>query len=145
LNCTRSVHVTAIAEQLLRTRFALLAEGTAPGCKPGFKAGCAIAIVTGPAPGAIQILAAVARVRVLNLQEIEVLLPVRTFFLKRRGTVANCNPLNATILELTGFSHISEILISGHRASAKGSLLNGTVESFFLSGRYFRSYEIAHR
>src|SRR5438874_102218 len=102
----------------------LLAERTALCGKARFKPGRAVAIVAGPALGAVQILAAAACVRVLNFQKFEMFFPIGTLFLKRRGTVTDLNPLQGPVVELAGFRHISEIFISGDRSSAERAVFN---------------------
>ena len=99
-------------------------EGAALACQPLFKSRGAIAVVAGPALSAVEVAAAAPRVRVLDFQEVEIYFPVGTLFLKRRGTVADLNPLSASILELPGFSHISKIFASGDRPPAQRSVVD---------------------
>lgn len=81
---------------------------------------------------------------ILNLQEIEVLLPVRAFFLEGCRTVANLDPLHGSILELPGFIHISEIFVSGDGSPAQGSPVDCAVQTLFLARFYFCGNEVSH-
>src|SRR5262249_35974572 len=104
-----------------------------------------IAIVAGPILSSVQIATAAARMSILNFQKIEVLFPVRTLFLQRRRTVTNLNPLNAPILELPRFRHVSEVFVSRDRSSTKRFLLDRALEHFFSAGLHFGGNEISHR
>src|SRR5262247_575177 len=77
--------------RLLRLR-PVRAERTSLAGEPLFQTGRAIAVIARPAFGAIQVAAAASCMRILHLQQVEILFPVRTFFSKRRGTVTNLNP-----------------------------------------------------
>src|SRR5262249_39080010 len=113
--------------------------------KTRFKASCAVAVIARPILGPVQIAAAAARVGILNLQELEILFPVRTLFLERREAVTNFNPLHRSILEFSGFPHVSQILVTCDISSPKRSIFDRVVEGLFLARSDFRSDEISHR
>src|SRR4051812_32919345 len=92
---------------------------TALRCETSLESLAAVAVAAAPRLGAVEIAAAAARVRILNLVEREVRLPVVALFGERRGAVAHLDPLHAAIVELTGGVHVAEVLVAGHRAAAE--------------------------
>ena len=104
----------------------------------------AVAILACPVLGAVEIAASAAGVSILYFLEIEILLPVRPFFLKRRWTVADFHPLERTVIQLPGFRHIAEVFISGDRTSAESSILNRLFQRRFPAGLDSGGDEISH-
>jgi hypothetical protein len=113
-------------------------------CEAGLKTGGAIAVIARPRFGAIQIAAPASRVRVLNFQKLEVLLPVWALFRQRRPAVTNLNPLYAPILELASLAHISKVFVAGDRSSPQRPILDRTFKRLRLSGLHFCGNEISH-
>jgi hypothetical protein len=64
-------------------------------------------------------------VRILGLDELEILFPVGAFFLKRSRAVTNLDPPYSLIRKKAGVAHITEIFAFGQRALAQGPTLNG--------------------
>ena len=73
---------------------------------------------------AVQVAAAAADVRVLDLLEGEVRLPVRAFLGERRRAVADLDPLHAAVVELARGIHVPEVFVAGHRAETERSVGN---------------------
>jgi hypothetical protein len=82
--------------------------------EPRVEAGGAVTLAAGPRLRPVQIAAAAARVRVLDLFEGEVRLPVLPLLGQRRGAVADLDPLHAAIVQLTRGVHVAKILVAGH-------------------------------
>ncbi|MGA8552946.1 MAG: hypothetical protein WB630_00895, partial [Candidatus Acidiferrales bacterium] len=64
---------------------------------------------TGPRFGSIIIAATAPVVRVLNLGQFEVLLPIGLLFLQRSRTVANLDPTRRTVFAKARVVHVSQI------------------------------------
>jgi hypothetical protein len=62
--------------------------------------------------------------RILHLDEFEVLLPIRPLLLEGGWTEADLNPSGRTVRAKAGVLHIPQILAAGYRTFAKSSLLN---------------------
>jgi hypothetical protein len=58
-------------------------------------------------------------VRILDLDELEVLLPIRAFFLQGRWTVADLHPPGRAVIGNPSVVHISQVLAAGDRTFAK--------------------------
>jgi len=99
-------------------------EGFACGTQFLFQAFGAIALSASPGFRAVLVAAAATVVRVLHAGEIEVLLPVGTFFLKRRGTIADLHPSRGFVQAKTGIFHISQIFAFGNRAFTQGLIVD---------------------
>ena len=61
---------------------------------------------------------------VLHTGEIEILLPVWTFFLKRRGTIADFDPSCGFVWPEAGIFHIPEVFAFGNRAFTQGLIVD---------------------
>src|SRR4051812_12944702 len=109
-----------------------------------FEAGRAVAVAAGPRLGAVQIAAAAARVGVLHLLQIEVLLPVLTFFRQRGIAVADFHPLHASILVRARLAHVAEVFVAGDRTPAQRVLVDGPLEGLRPVRLHARRDEIAH-
>src|SRR5262249_36612059 len=94
-------------------------ERAAASCEPRFPTGRAVAVSTPPGLGSILIAATAARMRILDLLEIEVLGPVFTLFRQRCCTVADFHPLDATVCVLAGIGHVAKVLVAGNRSLAQ--------------------------
>ena len=114
-------------------------ERLSSGCKTGFKAFGAIAIVAGPAFRAVDVAAAASSMGILHLEEIEILFPVGSLFIERRIAVANFDPLYPAIRELTGFIHISLVLVARDRTASKRTIFDGTLERVVMALLYLRA------
>ena len=82
--------------------------------------------------------------RILNLEKIEIFLPVRPFLIEWFVAIADLDPLHAVIIELSSFRHISKIFAACNGSTAKRSIENGTGKCLRSSGFYFRSNEVTH-
>src|SRR5262249_49584934 len=83
-----------------------------------------VAVAASPGLIAVQIATTRARVRVLHLYQFEILFPVLTLFRQRRRTVADFDPLHATVVELTRRRHVSQVFIAGDRPVAERSVVD---------------------
>src|SRR5690348_7719331 len=104
----------------------------------------AVAVGAGPWLFAVEVAAAAPRVCVLHLDEIEVLLPIRTFFRERRRAVAHLHPLNAVIVVLARGVHVAEILVARDRSVAERAAVNRAVERRAATRLHARGDEVAH-
>ena len=86
-------------------------------CEPGLEAGSAVAIVTSPVLSAVQVTAAAPGMSILDLEQLEVLFPIRTFLRERSRAIANFNPLNRAVIELPRLFHVSRVFVTGNGAS----------------------------
>jgi hypothetical protein len=84
----------------------------------------AIAGLAGPRLGSVIIPALPAIMRVLHLDQIEVLLPVGSLFLEGSRTIANLNPAGSAVLAKSGFAHVPQVLAFGYGTIAQGSVFN---------------------
>jgi dolichol-phosphate mannosyltransferase len=80
---------------------------------------------------AAQITAPIPRMRVLDAQYLKVLFPILPLFRERRCTVADLHPLAGTVVAQAGVGHVAQVLITGHRPSAKRGGLDGTEQVRF--------------
>jgi hypothetical protein len=94
--------------------FAGSAKGLALGREACLQAYGAIAVIAGPMFGSVPVAAAAPCVRVLDFQQVEIFLPVRTLFRERCGTVTDFNPLDAAVFHLASGLHVAKILIAGN-------------------------------
>ena len=100
-------------------------EGFASGIQFLLQTAGAIAIAASPRFGAILVAAAATVMCVLHTGEIEILLPVWTFFLKRRGTIADFDPSCGFVWAEAGIFHIPEVFAFGNRAFTQGLIVDG--------------------
>jgi hypothetical protein len=59
--------------------------------------------------------------RILHLDQFEVLLPIRSLFLQGSRTVTDLNPAGRTVGAKSGFLHVAKILALGYRTFAQSS------------------------
>ena len=83
--------------------------------------------------------------RVLNAQELKILLPVRPLFLQRRIAEAALDPRGHAAVIQARLLHVVQIFTAGDRAATKCPFINGTKKGGFLARFDLRPYEIAHR
>ena len=62
--------------------------------------------------------------RILHLDQLELLLPVGPFFLQWSRTGADLNPAGRAVLAKPGVLHVAQMLAAGYRTFAQGSLLD---------------------
>ena len=67
---------------------------------------------------AVEIAAQAPVVRILHTLELEVLLPVRALFLKRRRTETNLDPFDRAVRAHSRLHHVAQILVSGDGSAA---------------------------
>src|SRR5437764_10767906 len=106
--------------------------------------GGAVAIAARPWLGAVQIAAAAARVGVLDSVEREIRLPVVALLGERRRAVADLDPLDAAVLELTRRRHVAQILAAGDGSASERLLFDRALERMLASGLHPRSDQIPH-
>jgi hypothetical protein len=99
-------------------------EGFARGTQLLFQALGAIAFFASPWFRAVLVAAAASIMGVLDACQIEILLPVGTFFLKRRGAVADLHPSRRFVRAKTGIFHVSEVFAFGNRAFTQGLIVD---------------------
>ena len=105
---------------------------TASGTKPlSLQTLGAIAGLAGPGLRSVLVPALLAVVRVLHLDQIEVLLPIGPLFLEGSWTIAHLNPAGRAVLAQPSVLHVSEVLASGYRTFAQGSAFNRLEKSPF--------------
>ena len=105
---------------------------------------CAIAVAARPGLGSIEVAAPASRVRVLNLEQLEIFFPVWTLFRERGRAVADFNPLDPAVLKLARLLHISLVFISRDGPSAQRAVLDSAIESFGFPRFHFGGDEISH-
>src|SRR5207237_8532452 len=81
---------------------------------------------------------------VLNLEKIEIFLPVGPLLIEWFVAITDLDPLHSAVLELSSFRHVSEIFAARNGSTAKRSIENGARKCFCSSGFYFCSDEVAH-
>src|SRR5581483_933579 len=101
-----------------------LQKRSSDGLKFLFQPLCAIAAAARPWLAAIEVTTLAPVVRILHFHQLKELLPIGSFLFERRGTIANLNPPNVVAGNLTGFTHIPEILAFSNRAFSQGSAFN---------------------
>ena len=74
--------------------------------------------------GAVLVAAFAAVVRVLHLDQLEILLPVRTLFLQRRWAVTDFDPPHRLVGTNPRLIHIAQVFFPRDRAFAKCTALN---------------------
>jgi hypothetical protein len=72
-------------------------------------------------------------VRILNLEKVEVFLPIGTLFLQRGRAETGFNPGRGSTLIYARLLHVVEIFIAGDRATAESFLRNRIQKRRFLS------------
>ena len=81
---------------------------------------------------AIVIATALPVMGILNLGQLEMLFPVRTLLLQRRGTVADLHPARGAIRTESGILHVTQIFPFCYRSLTQGLLLN-CLQEFLLA------------
>ena len=98
---------------IVRTSFQQFEKGLARILQLLFQPRGAVAIAAGPGLGAIHVAAFAAVVSVLHLHEVEILLPVRTLFLERRGALADFDPSHRLVGTNPRLVHVAQIFVPG--------------------------------
>ena len=91
----------------------------------------AITIATCPRLRSVFLPAVSARVRVLNAQEFEIFLPIRSFFRERWIAKADLDPSRNAVFVDARLLHVLEVFVTGDRTTAKGALINRAQERVF--------------
>jgi hypothetical protein len=112
--------------------------------QPFFKPGGAIAISAGPGLGTILVAALAAVVRVLHLDQLKILLPIRSLFLERCRAIADFDPSHRLVSINPRFVHVAQVLVSSDRASAQCAALNRFLERPLATIFHPRSHEVSH-
>jgi len=99
-------------------------EGFAGGSQFLFQALGAIALSASPGFRAVLVATQASIMGVLDACQIEILLPVGTFFLKRRGAVADLDPSRGFVRAKAGIFHVSEVFAFGNRAFTQGLIVD---------------------
>ncbi len=82
--------------------------------------------------------------RILYPHQIEVLLPIRTFFLQWRRTIANLDPPRRLIRAKSRVVHVPQVLAFRDGALAKTFVFNGLQQIPFATGFNAGSNKITH-
>lgn len=129
--------------------FLIRAQGRQKGrclrIESGLQAGCAIAVATGPWLGAVFITAVSSSVRVLNLHQVKILVPVRPLFLQRRAAKADFHPAGRAIGKDPGILHVADVLVASDGTGTERSTLNCLQQLLGFAGSQFSTNEISHR
>src|SRR5579885_3227392 len=89
-----------------------------------FQPGSAIASITSPPLCSILVAAFAAVVRVLHSRQFEIFFPIRTLFLKRRGTVANLYPSRRFVIAEPRVFHVAQVFAFCNGAFAQTPVLD---------------------
>ena len=81
---------------------------------------------------------------ILYAGKLEILFPVRPFFLERRGTIANFHPASGLVGTQPRVLHVAQVFPFRDRALSKRLILDGLKEFGFAVGFHPGTYEIAH-
>jgi hypothetical protein len=120
------------------------AERLALGSKTFFQAVGTVTTIASPILGSVEVTTTAAGMRVLDFEQLEILFPIGAFFRQRRRTIANFNPLDASVIELPGLLHISQIFVACNGSSAQRTFLNRSIERRFLTWLDFGCDQISH-
>ena len=112
--------------------------------QPLFEAPSAIAIGAGPGFSAVFMAAISSRMSVLHLQQFKIFLPVRPFFIQRRGAETGFNPVSDALLVEPGVPQIVNVFFSRNRAAAQRPIGNGVEQGLFASGFESSLHQITH-
>src|SRR5215831_4093979 len=83
--------------------------------------------------------------RVLDLRQVEVFLPVRPLFLQGRRTVTDLDPTGRLVRAEPRVPHVPEVLALGDRTFAESSGLDCPQEGGLAAGLHSCPDEIPHR
>ena len=86
-----------------------------------------------------------AGMRILNAQELKILVPVRPLFLQRRIAEAALDPRGHAAFIQARLHHVVQIFIAGDRAATESPFINSVKKGGFFAGFDLRLYDIAHR
>ena len=104
----------------------------------------AIAVSASPGFRTVLVAAAATIVRVLHARQIEVLLPVGTFFLEGQGTIADFDPSCGFVWAEAGIFHIPEVFAFGNGAFAQGLVFDSFQKCLPALLFHTGSYQISH-
>ena len=113
--------------------------------EPGFEAGGAVAVAARPRLGAVFVAASASRVRVLDLFEIEILVPVFALFLQRRRAEAHLDPLHTAVVVLARVGHVAQVLAAGDRSATERAIVDRLAQRGRLTVSDAGRDQIAHR
>jgi hypothetical protein len=82
--------------------------------------------------------------RILDLDQFEVLFPVRSLFREGCRAKADLNPSGGAVRAKTGVLHVPQILAAGYGTFAQGSLLNRLEKGPLAAWPDTGAYQIAH-
>ena len=82
--------------------------------------------------------------RILDLDQFEVLLPVRPLLLQGCWAVADLNLAGRAVRAKPGFLHVAQILAAGYGTLAQGSLLNRLEKGPLAAWPDTSAYQIPH-
>src|SRR6185503_2037836 len=94
----------------------------------------AIAITTRPGFRTVFVPAMLAVMRILDVEQLEVFLPVRPLLRQRRGAETSFHPARDAIIANTGLLQVVLIFIAGDRTSSQRAVRDGFQQGFFTSG-----------
>jgi hypothetical protein len=82
--------------------------------------------------------------RILHLDQFEVLLPIGPLFFEGSRTVADLDPAGRTVRAKPGFSHVSQVLARGYGTFAQSSVFNRLEKSLFAARPDTCAHQIPH-
>jgi hypothetical protein len=86
----------------------------------------AVALGTGPWLGTVPVAAIAPCVRILDGEQLEVFLPISTFFGERSWAETHFHPMNCSIVVPARAFHITEVFVTGNGAAPKGFIADRT-------------------
>src|ERR1700674_531711 len=104
----------------------------------------AVAISAGPGLRTIFVTAFAPIVRILHLDQLKILLPVRTLFLQRRGAIADFDPAHGLVGTNPRLCHVAQVFPLRDRPFAQRPALNGFQQPSLATILHPRSYQVPH-
>ena len=104
----------------------------------------AITIAASPRFGPVSITAIFARVRISDLEEIKILLPVKPFLLQGSRAKADFHPGANSIICDTGLGHVVQVLITRHGTLAERARFDSRQKSLLLARPHLRFDYVTH-
>jgi hypothetical protein len=133
-----------VVDGLFSHRWEFSQEGLTAGSEFLFQPCSAIAVAASPGFASIFVAALPPVVCVLNFGEIEILFPVRAFFLQRRRTITYFDPAHRLVGAKSRFTHIAQVFAFGNRAAAKTLIIDCAQKICFSTGLYAGSDQVTH-
>jgi hypothetical protein len=104
----------------------------------------AVAVLAGPGLRSVLISAPRSVMRILNLDELEVLFPVGPLFCEGCRAKADLNPAGRAVCAKAGVLHVPQIFAAGDRALAEGSVFNRLEKRLFAAWPDTGAHQVPH-